>query len=474
MKPLYTILESSDNPSDDAIYYRLGLIKLSGNKRMKEGHNWPKEGTPEYRRAVIKLAKKLTAPILPDNKNIIKRSAWDVEAGTGISEKNLMWPHFWTYMKWCRENHKRQHDTLVVFECSNRKPYGISPVPAHLYASKYMPYCDMCACNAGPIPYELSHHYPVRFDEWRHNLEEPSIRYKYMMISGHRFLRYVKALGYKDVVVCMQNPDTQIIFDELLKHNVNGCAKWLHIVSTKEAHDDFLRANPQFRGSGLAIQRFMSTSWTQKRFHKELAKYIDKDDAWDSLTKIVDMRSGSAKKTELKQWQEENNVKYYDMEAGVDTQIDPIDPKDVIDNKLKNKFKRYLEKKIKKLEENAEKFMDDKTLDGMEMYKQRYLFGALDLLLDYYDAGELGSYNPKFFTSCKDCDEEYWNMHAALNELLEDDPNWEHIKDDDAIWYYVPVAKHYKKSPKAMLEISDSLMLTSQFMTLDWLLDHPA
>ena len=45
MKSLYTILESSDNPSDDAIYYRLGLIKLSGNKSMKEGHNWPKEGT---------------------------------------------------------------------------------------------------------------------------------------------------------------------------------------------------------------------------------------------------------------------------------------------------------------------------------------------------------------------------------------------------------------------------------------------
>lgn len=453
----------------DELYYRLGRIKISGSDIVKRRLCRDGELTREK---VIEWAKGALSPLLPIGKNLFREDTWNIEDGAGVSEKHLMWSHFWSYRKWLCEHQQRQHDILVIFECSNRKPYSAAAIPGVLYGERYSHFVDVCACHAGPVSYEYSHHYPARFDEWRHNLEKPSIRYKYMMVTGHRFLRYVKALGYKDVLVCMQNRNAQIIFDKLVEKNVCGCRDWLHIMTTEKLRQEFLAAYPQM-GNGIAILRFLPSSWVQNRFHTELGKLLeknhelvgDKKDEWDALSEALSIEDPKKRQKAIKQYKKTYHIKPYDVMAGVDTQIDPIDPRDAIIPELYEQFKVYVER-VKQGKGDCKKVR--------EMYPSRHLFGVLDLLLDYYDAGELDSYGERFFTDCKDCDVEYWNMYAAVNDVLESDPDWEHIKNDRGVWYHVGAAKNIKRDEDGMLALSDSITLTSQYVTMDWLVDHPA
>lgn len=467
--------------SDDALYYHLGRIKLSGNKRTQRLYGLD---TPESRTrdGVIKYAKKALVPFLPDEQNLIPRSQWDVESAIGVNEKNLMWTHFWTFINWARENHTRSHDYLICFECTNRKPYGISPVPALMYGARYSRYLDMCAVNNGPIPYELSHHYPVRFDEWRHNLESPSIRYKYMMITGHRFLRYVKKLGYKKVFVCMQHPDTQIIFDKLYEQNINNCREWLFIISDQHMRDEYYTAIPQMKNErgipwGVSIQRFMVTNWTQQYIHQYLDRHNVGNDSpeWQALNEAMSIEDPKERQRLLKRIERKAKVsRPFDMLAPAPEQTSILDPSDFIDPALVDKFKQWLRTRLPQITHQPLPTAHPRTnAFKNDLYAQRFIFGALDMLLDYYEAGELGSYGSRFFTDCPDCDIEYWNMVKAIEEVIGDDLCWLRIPNSNS-WYYTPVAFRFGQNQADMLNLSDTLMLTSNYMTLDWLLEHSA
>lgn len=138
---------------------------------------------PENKRLVLSYAKEKLFPILPDSKEVVHRSRWDLDGVIGETEYQLMHRHCYEVNKWVEKYHKRTHDVLTIFECSNSKPYGISHIRNTLYEGVYNKFSDFaCLCNAGVVPTILSNFYPYRYDEWMHISETPDIISKYIYI----------------------------------------------------------------------------------------------------------------------------------------------------------------------------------------------------------------------------------------------------------------------------------------------------
>lgn len=210
------------------------------------------------------FAKKKLYPLMNENDEVIPRSQWDLDSLVGVTEKQLFHPHYDLIKKHIFKHHKRQHDTLVIFECSNSKPYKENRILKQ-YATKYKDLCDFaCISNPGIIPLEFSNYYPYRYDEWDHFEETQEIEDLYVKVNTERFFEYVNHFGYKKVIVFMQHPKPRRLFDEMADTRGIEVINVIDEDFTNQVMDEYL---PRFKGSrGLIYSRLIGLKPVREKF----------------------------------------------------------------------------------------------------------------------------------------------------------------------------------------------------------------
>lgn len=441
------ITESKSPTSDNAIWYRLGIHKFLWSKPRQD--DWRKKyniSKSDPRPGIIRMAKDLMVKPLKSEQEVIGRTDWDLDGLIGESEKQLLHPDYWTMQQYIYDVHKKKHDVLTIFECSNAKPYSTQKVVKNNYLEKYDYFTDFaCISNPGIIPMEYSHFYPYRYDEWDHYAEEPDIASKYCKVNIARVLHYVKTMGYKHVLVVMQNDHPQALFNQMIKDNIDGCKDWLHIVTNdafrKKYHE---KKDREFGNRGLAIQRMQLSTELRERYEMVLHKYIDdsKEKDWKALMKILDKmeESRSAGASALEEWRKERDLVPYDTTAGKVKSFTRWTPESNVDQDKVSKYSKFIEQYCDKLEERIKKAQSDKT------YHKTISFTVLDLLLEYWEDKTL-----------KDPDTEYWNMKAALNKVKNDDLVC--LDDYDYCYYFKSGLEHCEIKEEDLLKSLNKLQV---------------
>lgn len=420
------IFESSSPISDNAIWYRLGIHKFLWPGSKPSHEKWIKKyniSKSDPRPGIIRMAKDIMVKPLKSEQEVIGRKKWDLDGLIGESEKQLLHPDYWTMQQYIYDVHKRKHDVLTIFECSNAKPYSTQSIVQKIFLEKYDYFTDFaCISNPGIIPMEFSHFYPYRYDEWDHYAEEPDIAQKYCDVNIARVLHYVKKMGYKHVLVVMQNDHPQTLFNQMVKSNVEDCNEWLHIVTNDNFRKEYhKKMDPKF-GRGLAVQRMQSSPLLRDRYQKVLHKYIDKsrEDDWKELMEILDKLYGDEKSSgrrELEEWREKRNLVPYDTSKGKVKSFKRMSPDSNVESSKVDAYIKFIEKYCDELEDRIKK------AKSSEEYHKNIAFTVLDLLLLYWKDKTL-----------KDPDTEYWNMKAALNKYKNEDIVG--LKDYDYCYYF--------------------------------------
>lgn len=447
MKSLSEYLFEQAPVSDDAILYRVGMHKYKWSKPRQE--SWDKKyniSKNDPRKGIIRMAKDLLVKPLKSEQEVISRKDWDLDGLIGESEKQLLHPDYWTMQQYIYDVHKKKHDVLVVFECSNAKPYSKQSVAKNNFFEKYDYFCDFaCISNPGVIPLEYSHFYPYRYDEWDHYAEEEDIADKYVKVNIARIIHYVEKMGYKHVLVVMQNDHPQKLFNIMEKENIGGCNKWLHIVTNKAFRAAYHKKKDPTFGKGLAIQRMQASPELRDRFERVLHSVLDSsyEKDWKSLMKILNKLTGDSKsegRRELEEWREERELKPIDTNQGKVKSFKRFTPDSNVTESKVSQYLSFIKKFHEGIEEKIEKTKEEKN------YHKNICFTVLDLLLMYWDGKEL-----------KDPDTEYWNMKAALNKYKNDDIV--NLKDYDYCYYSKSGLKGCEIKEKDLLKHLDKLQV---------------
>lgn len=403
--------------SDEDILYKIGKYKFNANQTIRSsGSNVLQNIIKKYnidkddpRPGLIRWAESVTPRILPDNEEIIRRVYWDLDSLNGETEKQLLHLDYWTIGQYILQNHKRKHDILTIFECSTAKPYASNKVLKSNYLDKYGLFTDFaCISNPGIIPLEYSQFYPYRFDEWDHGAEKNDIAKKYRIVNKYRFINYVKKLGYKHVIVLMQNPYTQLCINDAFDENINNCKDWLHIVTNDEFWKEAkLRYLPHFNNNmGLLIQRLLLQTYTRECYRSVLRDCLNDSDKviFDELIKLMDNINPKSKKDreKIKDFNIQHGWEPLDYLHGIkNVSVKRMTSKNAVDSNKVNKYKTFIKNEIKYLIENYN--------PHIKKYHESGVYNTvLDWVLKYFN----GSY-------IEDPDTEYWNMKAALDEVDE-------------------------------------------------------
>ena len=435
----YIIRESNDPVSDDAILYKIAKYKFNSQRHLRTANTG---GTNTFQRIIdkydidkdnprpglIRWARAVTPKLLPDKEEIIHRKDWHLSQLNGETELQLMHPDYVIILNYILKHHKRKHDILTIFECSNSKPYAASKVLSGHYTTKYGVFTDFaCMSNPGVIPMEYSQFYPYRFDEWDHGAECDDIAHKYCVVNEYRFLNYVKALGYKHVIILMQNPHTQICFDKALKEDADGCSKWLHIVSDKRFRTELdKRYLKTFNNNeGLVITRMMEMDYTHRQYEKHLRQLVDNKEDFDELVKLIIDKDSDG----IKQWNREHGWKPYEYEKGIEGAVAPKTKSGTVPSG----FKTWLDDKLESvaIKEKPEKLRESGIY-----------FTVLDYMLEFF--GDKAIDDP---------DTTYW----AIKEVLDKNDK---IKGFSDYCYYIkePVEK-FNISLKDIQKEADKLKI---------------
>lgn len=442
------ISESKSPTSDNAIWYRLGIHKYKWFKPRQK--DWDKKyniSKNDPRPGIIRMAKDIMVKPLKSNQEVISRGDWDLDGLIGESEKQLLHPDYWTMSQYIYDVHKKKHDVLTIFECSNAKPYSKQSAAKNNFFEKYDYFTDFaCISNPGIIPLEFSHFYPYRYDEWDHYSEEPDIAEKYCKVNQARLIHYVKTMGYKYVLVVMQNDHPQTLFNQMWKENTADCHDWLKIVTNDAFRKSYhAKKDPTF-GKGLAVQRMQSSPELRDRYERVLHSVLDKsqESDWKSLMKILNkLYSDSSKhegKKELQEWREERELKPIDTNQGKIKSFKRLTPDSNVEDSKVQTYLKFIEKIAKSVEEKIEDAKKD------EQYHKTIAYTVLDLLLMYHEEKEL-----------KDPDTEYWNMKAALNKY--NDSDLVNIKDYDYCYYFKSGLEGCEISEEDLLKHLDKLQV---------------
>ena len=450
------ICEQNNVTSDNAIYYKIGKYRWNwgANKHRHEAlmkkYNISKS---DPRPGLIRFAKDTSAKLLPDKDEVIHRDKWDLDGLNGETEYQLLHPDYWTLAQFVLKDFKHKHDILTIFECSNVKPYSYKTSFRKVW-QKYALWTDFaCMSNPGVIPMEYSHFYPYSKDEWDHFAENDDIADKYVKVNMARFLHYVKKMGYKHVLVVMQHPHTQKLFDELLKAGTDGAKDWLHIVTDSHFHSENRRKNlNKFNGSeGLLISRTMNLPYTFKSFERELMKHLDAEGkeklkefqklAWDGDEHIKDKSA----KDKLNDWLKENGYEEIDYMRPAGSSFKRLGEDDV-DASLVKTYKKWIEDDfLPEYEKDIDKKDFKEKGDWYKVYaedKTGLAFTTLDLLLKYSKDKALD-----------DPDTQYWSMKKAIKELAGSHhlDNWK-----EYCWWSEDVLKEAGVKKKELLDCLDN------------------
>ena len=315
------------------------------------------------------------------------------------------------------------------------------------FFEKYDYFSDFaCISNPGIIPLEFSHFYPYRYDEWDHYAEEEDIADKYVKVNIARLLHYVKTMGYKHVLVVMQNDHPQTLFNVMWKENIGDCKDWLHIVTDDRFRKAYHSKKDSTFGRGLAIQRMQGSPELRDRYERVLHSVLDESQEkdWKDLMKILNkLYSDSEKnegKKELEEWREEKDLHPIDTNQGKIKSFKRFTPDSNVDSKKVSTYTKFIEDFCDKLEDRIEEAKKDKK------YHKRICFTVLDLLLMYWEEKEL-----------KDPDTEYWNMKAALNKYKNNDII--NLKDFSYCYYFKTGIEACDLKEEDLLKYLDKLQI---------------
>ena len=453
------ILEQNHVTSDNAIYYKIGKYRFNWGANRKRHPALIKKyniSKSDPRPGIIRYAKDTSAKILPDKDEVIHRDKWDLDGLNGETEFQLLHPDYWTLEQFILKDFKRKRDILTIFECSNVKPYSYKALFRNTW-QKYALWTDFaCMSNPGVIPMEYSHFYPFRYDEWDHFAENDDIADKYCKVNASRFIHYIKEMGYKHVIIVMQHPHTQKLFDDLYNDNVEGAKNWLHIVTDSHFHSENKRKNlSKFDGSnGLLISRTMGLPYTFKCFERELAKHLNAEDKkkLDEFKKLAwdgdEHAKSASQKEELNKWLKENGYEEIDYMRPAGGSFKRLGEDDV-DASLVSSYKKWIENTFLPEYEND---IEKKDFKEKESWYQSYTedktglaFTTLDLLLKYN--------KDKEFT---DPDTQYWSMKKAIKEIASSHhlDNWK-----EYCWWSEDVLKDAGIKKKDLLDHLDNIGL---------------
>ncbi len=398
------LCESTGVVSDDSIWYRTGIFHLNWvmpvqAKRIIKNYNIKKDNP---RPGVIRYMKDNNPPIPKDSEEIFKRRTWDLDSLVGETEGQLMHKVYYDAANWVLKNHKKQHDVLTVMQCSSKKPYYDNPVNKNNYYKPYGDFSDFaCISNPGIIPIGVSQYYPYRYDEWNIPAEEKldeiiDMTKKYRIVNMCRFIRFVRKMGYKHVIVLINNRFKQWIFDEMYSKDIAGAKSWMHIVTTDDLRDRIHDAYPKL--GVLQDTRTANLPQTTKKYKTILKGLVNSDDA-AAIEDIYKERQAKAKRRA-----NESKDPGYSIRESIS-------------------YSDFL----KKFKDNIKDNMSDKSVDkgSNNLYYKSYYWSALDLLLMAMD-GDL----------VEDIDGEYWKLH----EQLSNDSDFE--KFGDFLFAYKPLMKN--------------------------------
>lgn len=401
---------SGTGTSDNALAYRNGVLMLNAmepyrSRKIRDNYKINKQNPQP---GVIRWMKDTSEPFIPDSKEYIHRKDWDLPKLIGETELQLMHNDYYKMAKYI-STLKPEHDILTVFQCSSKKPYYDN----HAYKRwvKYFgDYTDFaCISNPGIVPFEFSAYYPYRYDEWSIPNEEKlkeiiDMSNKYRIVNMCRFIKYIRDKKYRKVLVSINNPFKQWIFDEMYKKNIYNAKDWMVIVTNDSLRTNVKKQYPQM--GGMIFTRMMGFKSYLHRYVKCMREVIDKD-------KLPEF-----------------NKKYKEILGSLSEDLDAHNCEFLTESVLNDnpKIMKHVEYGdfLKKFKEKIKDNMENGNIDKGEnnLYYKSYYWTALDLLIMAMNGNLV-----------EDIDKEYEDM---VKDLIKD-PDF--VTIGDFVFCYKPLMK---------------------------------
>jgi len=274
-------LIESTGTSDDSIYYRIARniwnwkIKTAKSDSIFNTIKKYNIKKSDPRPGLISWFKD-NYPAIPDKSmEVIPRSKWDLDGLVGQTENQIMHPHYDDIVRYHCTYPDKRHDVLIIFECSNKKPYNddSSKIP---YLRIFDDCCDFANADYGLIPYAFCELYPYRYDEWDHYSEGEYGSWWYREVSKINFKIFMDAWGYKRAIVVMQNPHPRQFLKEIKENNLFGWGDKLDFVTDDEFDKEIKRKHSsEFGSNGLIITRMLRLPETNLKTCKLVKKALE-------------------------------------------------------------------------------------------------------------------------------------------------------------------------------------------------------
>jgi len=196
-------------------------------------------------------------PDIESAPSLIPHEEWDIPGLVGTSENQLFHPHYQDVVNYHLRKGDKRHDILMVFECSNHKPYSHNIVYAW-YMRTFGDYCDFALADYGLIPMSMSEYYPYRMDEWNHFAEGEYGSWIYREASKLNYQEVMDAYGYKKVLVVMQHAHPRRYLKELAETDQRI------VLVLNDETDKIIQDKYSFGKCGIWIMRMLMFSETHQ------------------------------------------------------------------------------------------------------------------------------------------------------------------------------------------------------------------
>lgn len=423
LEPSTYISESKKVLSDDSLRYILGVHWLGGIEpnRAKEYVKKYHITKENHRQKIISMVKQRMAPIIKQSEEVIPRSKWDLDSLVGETELQLMNPHYYEAANKMLDR-KPKHPILTLFQCSAIKPYYENKNWSKLYMDWAHEWSDAaCISNPGIVLWDYSDKYPYRYDEWSIPAEKTlkeilNMTHKYRIVNMCRFIRMMRKLKYEHVFVMIPNPMKDWIFEQIIKHDIDGLGDKIKLVITEQIRKEAKKGNEHM--GGLVNSRIGGWGGPKKHYISLLRKYAkpkDKDH-FDEVTK-----------EQLAKVNHKNEA----LEMG--DMWDEIFEREYITESVKRpeyKIKDITASEVLKTFKNSDtiqKRMEDKgRVDKGEnrLFYKSYYWSLLDIILYVLDGNLV-----------EDIDKLYWD----LKDVIDNDKEFECF--GDFLYYYKPLCE---------------------------------
>lgn len=149
----------------------------------------------------IDYAKKHCDPILPDDQEFIPREYWaDINDLIGEDLTVLYHPVWGLTRQYINETYIPHSDTLLIQDCSNKKPYIHNSNYNVAKSFHYAGLCDLAVCSIELIPISYTTYYPFRIYDWAHLNETPFMSQALADFNFDRIVSMVQRFKYKRVI----------------------------------------------------------------------------------------------------------------------------------------------------------------------------------------------------------------------------------------------------------------------------------